>query len=105
MTVPPPKSERDPGLRAAAAAIHGLDCKACGLNFGKVYDGAGEGYIEVHHVIPVAEAGRRKTDPEADLTVLCANWHRITHRRRGVCLSLKELKAYLCAGDGFPQMA
>lgn len=56
------------------------------------------GFIEVHHVVPLAEAGRSLTDPVTDMNVLCANCHRMAHRQRGVCLTLDELKAHLRSG-------
>jgi len=89
------RRERDPKLREDALAIHGLDCMACGFNFGRTYGAIGDGFIEVHHVVPISEVGKSMTDPAADLIVLCANCHRMMHRQRGVCLSLDELKAHL----------
>ncbi|EPR65481.1 hypothetical protein ADICYQ_5402 [Cyclobacterium qasimii M12-11B] len=32
------------------------------------------------------------TSPAEDLTVLCANCHRMVHRRKDIVLSLEELK-------------
>lgn len=87
--------ERDPKLRDEALRIHGLACMACGFDFAKTYGSLGVGFAEVHHVIPLADAGSRKTDPATDLSVLCANCHRMVHRKRHVCLSLTELKAHL----------
>ncbi|WP_282026123.1 HNH endonuclease [Limimaricola cinnabarinus] len=92
------RRERDPKLRDDAVALHGLDCMACGFNFGRMYGAFGEGFIEVHHVVPLAEAGKSLTDPVTDLNVLCANCHRMAHRQRGVCLTLDELKAHLRSG-------
>lgn len=92
------RRERDPKLRDDALAIHGYDCMACGFNFGRTYGAIGNGFIEVHHVVPLAEAGRSLTDPATDLIVLCANCHRMMHRQRGVCLSLDELKCHLTSG-------
>ena len=90
------RRERDPILRADAIALHGLDCMACGFNFEQFYGKIGRDFIEVHHVVPLAEARRRKTNPKTDLIVLCANCHRIVHRRKGICLSLDELKGHIC---------
>jgi 5-methylcytosine-specific restriction protein A len=87
--------ERDPRLRDEAIRIHGLACMACGFDFAKTYGSFGAGFAEVHHMIPLADAGSRKTDPTTDLKILCANCHRMVHRKRGVCLSLAELKAHL----------
>lgn len=89
------KRERDPKVREEALAIHGLDCMACGFNFERTYGSLGKGFIEVHHVVPLSEAGRSETDPAMDLIVLCANCHRMVHRKRGVCLSLAELRTQI----------
>ena len=89
------KRERDPKLRDHALAIHGLDCMACGFNFEKAYGTLGKGFIEIHHVVPLSEAGRSVTDPKKDLIVLCANCHRMIHRNRDVCLSLEELGTHI----------
>lgn len=89
------RHERDPQLREDALALHGFDCMACGFNFEDAYGTLGKGFIEVHHVVPLADAGKSATNPSTDLIVLCANCHRMVHRQRGYCLSLDELKAHL----------
>lgn len=89
------RRERDSKLRAEAIRLHGQDCMACGFNFEAAYGPAGKGYIEVHHVVPLSETGRSQTDPKTDLVVLCANCHRVVHRKRGVCLSLQEIRGYV----------
>lgn len=87
--------ERDPGLRDQALALHGTSCMGCSFDFQKSYGALGDGYAEVHHMVPLAETGIRETDPRTDLAVLCANCHRMVHRRRGICLSLDELKEHI----------
>jgi predicted HNH restriction endonuclease len=89
------RKERDPSLRRDAIEIHGIVCQGCGFDFEATYGILGRGYIEVHHSMPLAAFGVRKTDPASDLAVLCANCHRMVHRQRDVCLSLDELKAIL----------
>ena len=91
------RRERDRRLRRDALAIHGFDCMACGFNFGEFYGEIGREFIEVHHVVPLSQAGQRKTRPETDLIVLCANCHRITHRRDQICLTLEELKSHIAS--------
>ena len=74
--------ERDRRNRAAAIAIHGSLCSACGVDFGKLYGPVAAGYIEVHHVIPLSELGPGYVvDPQHDLIPLCPNCHRVAHRR------------------------
>ncbi|MXY08927.1 MAG: hypothetical protein F4Y61_09800 [Rhodothermaceae bacterium] len=86
------RRERDGTLRKIALAIHGYNCMACGFNYEDCYGEIGKGFIEVHHVVPLASVGVTKTNPETDLFVLCANCHRMVHRKKGVCLSIQELK-------------
>ncbi|MER5275174.1 HNH endonuclease [Streptomyces sp. NPDC002809] len=76
--------ERNPALRRRkiAQAIrlgHPLQCSVCAFNFGHRYGALGDGYIEVHHVLPLHLSGPRETALE-DLAFLCANCHRMCHR-------------------------
>jgi hypothetical protein len=73
--------ERSKIARDRALEIHGTDCMACGFSFGATYGEIGEGHAEIHHLVPVATAGLRTVDPREDLVVLCANCHRMAHRR------------------------
>ena len=84
--------ERDREARERALVSQGFTCKVCDFNFEEFYGEIGRGYIEVHHLIPLAEDGERATNPESDLAVLCANCHRMVHRKRGKCLPLDELR-------------
>jgi 5-methylcytosine-specific restriction protein A len=87
--------ERDDRAKRDAVTIHGLSCVACGFNFEKVYGAWGRGFIEVHHIVPLAQSGRTETDPKTDLAVLCANCHRMVHRRQGICLTVAELRSHI----------
>lgn len=89
--------ERSAKLRQKALKIHGYFCQACGFDFEKHYGSWGKEYAEVHHIIPLAELEGRQTEtiPETDLVILCANCHRMVHRKKGITLSLEELKAKL----------
>lgn len=88
--------ERNQKLRGQAVILHGTTCSVCGFNFEKVYGKWGEGYIQVHHLKPLAE---NKTEMEInakdDLTVLCANCHSMIHRKKDKVLSIAELKSLL----------
>ncbi len=90
------RTERDPSLRHDAIRIHGTKCMVCGFDFGTRYGSWGSDFIEVHHIRPLAEIdGERSTDPRLDLAVLCPNCHRMIHRRKGITLTLDELRAKL----------
>ena len=77
--------ERKPQLvrrkkRATLQATGRLLCEACGFDFAAVYGELGSGFAECHHTQPLGEAGERVTTL-ADLAVVCANCHRMLHRR------------------------
>ncbi len=88
--------ERNPKLRAAAIAIHGLTCVVCGFNFGDVYGEYGKGYIHIHHLTPVSEFGQgTEVNPKSDLVPVCANCHSIIHRRKAQTLSIEEIQSFI----------
>lgn len=73
--------ERSPANRAACVSLKGSRCLACGLDLGEVYGPLGDGYIEVHHAIPVAQMpDDYVVDISADLFPLCPNCHAMVHR-------------------------
>jgi hypothetical protein len=95
-TVTSVQYERDPQNRLDAIRIHGHRCVACGFDFGEVYGDRGEGYIEVHHLVPLHDAeDGHEVNPETDLAPVCANCHRMIHRRRDSTLSIDELRELL----------
>ncbi len=68
------KKKRQAALKGA------LECEICHFNFEKVYGKVGKNFIEVHHIVPLAEAkGLHKTKLE-DLILVCSNCHRMLHR-------------------------
>lgn len=88
------KYERSLHLRNKAVEIHGLKCKVCDFDFKEMYGDWGNGFIEVHHLQPLSKNKGKEveTNPELDLTVLCANCHRMVHRKKGFTLTIEELK-------------
>lgn len=73
--------ERSRALREQAIKIHGLNCAACGMNFGERYGTLGTGFIHIHHIERVADAGERRVDPAIDLVPLCPNCHAMVHQK------------------------
>ncbi|MGP4905368.1 HNH endonuclease [Psychrobacter faecalis] len=73
--------------------MHGNSCAACGFNFGNFYGEYAEGFIHIHHIVPVSELETPKEiDPETDLIPLCANCHSVVHRKKDKTLSIPEIK-------------
>lgn len=90
--------ERNPSNRRDAVTIHGTVCQACGFDFEKAYGEIGKDYIEVHHTKPLCEVdGEVEINPITDLVCICANCHRMIHRRKDKVLSLNELQELLLA--------
>lgn len=90
------KYERNPENRQRAIEIHGLDCYVCGFNFEAVYGERGANFIEVHHLKPLSTLEEAtEINPNTDLVPLCANCHRMIHRRKDAVLTVEELKAIL----------
>lgn len=88
--------ERDRGLRkrkidSVRKAGNAIACEVCGFNFGVAYGEHGLDYCEVHHRVPLHESGQTTTKLE-DLAILCANCHRMIHRRNP-WLTVDELSA------------
>jgi hypothetical protein len=88
--------ERNPENRRKAIEIHGLCCVVCDFNFEEVYGERGKDFIEVHHVKPLSTIGEEVAiDPKNDLVPVCANCHRMIHRRKDDVLSVEELKGLI----------
>ena len=86
--------ERNKKLAAQAKKVHGSVCKACGFDFAVNYGSIGKGFIEAHHLTPLAtlKGAKVKLDARQDFTVLCANCHRMIHKSAFVG-SVEEFRA------------
>lgn len=71
-----------------------LDCEICGFNFTSIYGVIGEDFIECHHTIPVSKLIPNSKTRIEDVALLCANCHRMVHRRRP-WLRIQELRSLL----------
>jgi len=74
-----------------------LICDVCGFDFHAVYGEVGEGYIECHHTVPVSDLMPGHKTRLEDIALLCANCHRMVHRRRP-WLRMEELRDLLRQG-------
>lgn len=78
------KIERNSKASEEAKKFHGYVCQACNLDFEKQYGPLGRRYIEAHHLTPLSELPEDRLvslNPEKDFAVLCANCHRMIHRK------------------------
>ncbi len=88
---------RNAELARASKRLKGYCCEACGFDFVERYGEIGRDFAEAHHLLPLSERPESawtdalKSTVE-DIAVLCANCHRMVHRR-SPALSLSELRA------------
>ncbi|MDF3284979.1 HNH endonuclease [Gordonia sp. N1V] len=69
---------RDRKLKSVVAAGRPIACEVCSFDFQTSYGEHGEGYIQVHHVLPLHVSGQVTTTLD-DLVLLCANCHVMIH--------------------------
>jgi len=74
--------ERNRRAREKCLRHYGRTCVVCGFNFEARYGEAAAGYIQVHHIVPIAKVGNEyRLNPIADLRPVCPNCHAVIHRR------------------------
>ena len=85
--------ERNPKAKYDCIRRYGCKCYICGFDFEKVYGNEGKGFIEVHHLKPLANYGKEhKTVPVEDLRPLCSNCHSMIHRRRPIPYEIEDVR-------------
>ncbi|WP_245423172.1 HNH endonuclease [Shewanella frigidimarina] len=85
------KYERDINARLACIDYHKAICKVCNFNFSLIYGAIGEGFIHVHHLVPLAQVGKQYiVNPIIDLVPVCPNCHAMLHRKTPP-FTIKEL--------------
>nr|MBK9652825.1 HNH endonuclease [Bacteroidota bacterium] len=67
-----------------------LYCQVCGFDFEKTYGSIGVNFIEGHHTIAVSEMKEEHKTKVEDIAMLCANCHRMVHKKRP-WLTMKDL--------------
>ncbi len=74
--------ERSASARTICISKWGLSCRVCKVNFVKEYGEIGEGFIHVHHLVPISAIGKEyNLNAETDLRPVCPNCHAMLHRR------------------------
>lgn len=68
-----------------------LRCEVCDFDFASTYGALGEGYCEVHHVMPLAASSASRHTLLGDLAIVCSNCHRMLHRG-GLCRTVPALR-------------
>lgn len=78
------KIDRDSTAAKKAKSALGHVCQACSMDFEALYGVVGRKYIEAHHLTPLSELPENEEielNPKKDFAVLCANCHRMIHRK------------------------
>lgn len=87
--------ERDPRARKACIQHYGTTCFVCSFDFSATYGSLGDGFIHVHHLVPLSQINEGyNVDPIRDLRPVCPNCHAMLHKREKV-LTIDELKKTL----------
>jgi 5-methylcytosine-specific restriction protein A len=90
--------ERDLKARKKCIEHYGAECRVCRLDFESQYGTIGEGFIHVHHTIPIASIGESyELDPIKSLVPVCPNCHAMLHKRQPP-FTVDELKVMLLQG-------
>ncbi len=74
--------ERDLKVRRAALQFHGSCCKVCEIDMADVYGEIAEGFIHMHHLVPLSTIRKEyKPNPQTDFIPVCPNCHTMLHKR------------------------
>ncbi|MCU7884935.1 MAG: HNH endonuclease, partial [Candidatus Thiodiazotropha sp. (ex Lucinoma annulata)] len=72
--------ERSSAAREVCIRHYKAKCAVCDFDFGHIYGELGDGYIHVHHLIPLSEIGSEyEVDPINDMIPICPNCHAMIH--------------------------
>lgn len=74
-----------------------LECEVCSFDFQKMYGERGQSFIECHHTIPVSDMAPGAKTKMKDLSLICANCHRMIHAKKP-WLTIDELKLLIKSG-------
>lgn len=85
------RRQRNRAIRTQCAEKYNYTCQVCGINFEDVYGETGKGFIEVHHLRPLASYDEEHEIKLEELIALCSNCHSMVHRKREV-MDVNKLK-------------
>ncbi len=97
------RRERNPKVRKMLLDDRrpgGFRCEICAIARPNLETSMQEAMFEAHHLVPLAEAGERKTKLN-DLALLCASCHRLLHRAmvlRSCWVSVAEARTMIVPG-------
>jgi 5-methylcytosine-specific restriction protein A len=80
--------------KSVLAKEKALRCEVCAFDFAETYGLLGSEFAECHHTKPIATMQPGDTTKLAELSIVCANCHRMLHRRAAL-LSIEGLRKIL----------
>jgi len=84
--------ERNAQARIECLNYWGQSCRVCGLDFKAYYGNIGNGFIHVHHLVPLSKVSADyRVDPIQDLRPVCPNCHAMLHKTEPP-LTVEELR-------------
>lgn len=87
--------ERSTAAREKCLEYYGTKCFICQFDFKTFYGPVADGYIQVHHLLPISDIGEEyEVDPVKDLRPVCPNCHAIIHRRRP-SYSIEDIRGFI----------
>lgn len=87
--------ERSREARDACIAAKGCRCAVCGFDFEQTYGEIGQGFIHVHHLVPISTIGKAyQLNPKTDLVPVCPNCHNMLHRKEPP-YTIEELQQHI----------
>ncbi|MBP1681027.1 MAG: endonuclease [Proteobacteria bacterium] len=86
--------ERNKAARDACIRHYGCKCFICKFDFTQKYGELGDGFIHVHHIIPLNKIKKNySVKPTQDLVPLCPNCHAMVHRTKASD-PIEDIKQY-----------
>lgn len=76
------RRQRNCQARQQCLEASGYKCYVCGFDFEKAYGKIGKGFLEVHHIKPLASYDDEHEIPQSELCALCSNCHSMVHRSK-----------------------
>ncbi len=87
--------ERSAEARRKCIEHYGTKCTVCSFDFGNQYGSLGDGFIHVHHIMPLSEIDDKySVDPIGDLRPVCPNCHAMIHQKRPA-YSIEEVRQFI----------